>query len=201
MKVGDKVIIYEKNTNNCIDSGIIKTITNNPRGISLDNLLFYNPNSFIIEKLKSNIDLKDYNHCILDKSKYIYYNHNNIDNTFVYDLFEWNPIELEVKETVDLLNSLGFLETYSSCSGHNIIPSYIDFKILDSEKFYFFIDFLNKNGIYSYTYKHQEIEDPYIRFLLAVEGHNTCHLELINIDSSFERLNKVIKGYKKCLMY
>jgi len=194
----DKIIVRDKNTNKVILSGVVKNITNNPFGYSIDNILFINPNSekFIIEKIDSADNFMEDLETI--KQHYILFTHNDIDNTFEYDFFMWNDIEPEVKQTVNLLNSLGCVETYSSCSGHGKIPSYIDFHIINFESFLDLICFLNKNGIKSYCNKHKEAEeDTYkLRFLIGVEGRGTCHLELVDVGQTFDELNKVLRKYK-----
>lgn len=194
----DKIAVRDVFTKKLILSGEVKTITYNPYGYSVDNILFINPKSekFIIEKVDSaDVFIEDIE--TLDRH-YILFQHNDIDNNFEYDFFMWNEIEPEVKETVELLNSLKFVETYSSCSGHGKIPAYIDFHIINYDAFCDLICFLNKNGIKSYCNKHKEAEeDTYkLRFLIGVEGKGTCHLELVDIDQNFDKLNKIIKKYK-----
>lgn len=201
MQIGDCVIIRDFVTNDTLLSGHIVNITDNPSGIALSSnkFLFVNPNStkLIIEKCDFVNDI-DLTSKLLDQQQtYIVYKHNNIDNTFEYDFFMWNEIEPEVKETCELLNRLSFVETYSSCCGHGKIPAYIDFHILNYDKFFDFITFLNENGIHSYCSKHNEIEDYMyrLRFLVGVEGKGTCHLELVDINENFIPLNKAIKKF------
>lgn len=199
MQNGDYILVQDALSDEILMSGTISKITDNPKGYSVDGIIFVNPNSskLIINKVyslfKTNICYKDK----ITEDRYKIIKHNNIDNTFEYDFFMWNEIEPEVKETCELLNSLRFVETYSSCSGHGKIPSYIDFHILDYNKFFDFLVFLNENDIYSYTSKHQEIEegDYRLRFLVGVEGKGTCHLELVDIDEKFDKLNIKIRKY------
>lgn len=200
MRIGDFIFVQDSITNNILLSGTISKITNNPAGYSIDGILFMNPNSpkLKINKayslMKQNICFKD----LMTEDKYKIYKHNNIDNTFDYDFFMWNEIEPEVKETVELLNSLKFVETYSSCSGHGKIPAYIDFHILNYEAFFDFLAFLNKHGLKSYCIKHGELEEEYkIRFIIGVEEKNTCHLELVDVNSDFNKLNVLISKYIK----
>ena len=199
MKVGDYMIVKDANNKITLIHGKISKITNNPAGYSVDNILFINPNSkkFIITRSEKPLLEQVYN-VACESDNYITYKHNNIDNTFEYDFFMWNEIEPEVKETVDLLNQLDFVKTYSSCSGHGKIPSYIDFHILNYEKFFVFLHFLNKHGIHSYCDKHGELKEDYkIRFIVGVEEINTCHLELVEIYSNFDKLNDLLKLYIK----
>lgn len=197
MQIGNYIKVFDKEANILL-SGQIKVITDNPKGYSVDGIFFVNPNSKKFNIIKEEKPIEQLYNTKCESDSYILYKHNNIDNTFDYDFFMWTEIEPEVKETVDLLNSLNFIKTYSSCSGHGKIPSYIDFNILNFEKFFNFLIFINENGIQSYCNKHQEIEDYMykIRFLVGVEGKDTCHLELVEINQTFDKLNKIIKKYK-----
>ena len=118
---------------------------------------------------------------------YITYRHNNIDNTFEYDFFMWDKIESEVQEICELLNQIPGIETYSSCSGHGIIPPYVDFYINDIDQFYSLLEFLRDNDQPSKTAKHNEVESTH-RFIVGVEGRGTCHLESLEINSKFKRI-------------
>ena len=198
MKIGDNVKVSDSETNELLLSGKITKVTNNPIGYSIDGQVFFNPNSKKFNFEFFDNDLTQIYSTKTESDRYIRYNHNNIDNTFEYDFFMWNEIEPEVKETVDLLNELDFVETYSSCSGHGKIPAYIDFHILNYDKFFSFLHFLNKYNLKSYCSKHGELEEDYkFRFIVGVEGKNTCHLELVEIDSNFDKLNDFIKKYIK----
>ena len=194
MKNNKYIEFYDKKTGSLVLSGKVLNQTDNPIGISVDGILFINPNNFVVKEVYFADFFQDTN----IKNKYRVFLNNNIDNTFEYDFFMWNEIEPEVKPTVDLLNSLGFIETYSSCSGHGKIPPYIDFKILDYTIFFDFIEFLNNNGIKSYCSKHAELdEDEYkIRFIIGVESKGTCHLELLEPNQSFDKINRCIQKYK-----
>lgn len=196
LRIGDKIAIFDNDT--LLLSGEIIKATDNPKGYSVDGILFFNPNSnkFIIKKQIDNSLI--INMTKIQSGNYILINNNNIDNSFNYDFFMWNEIEPEVKETVELLNRLSFVKTYSSCSGHKIIPSYIDFYIVDYDKFFTFINVMNKYGLSSYCFKHGELEEEYkFRFIIGVEGKRTCHLELVDINSTFDKLNSFIKKYLK----
>lgn len=193
-KIGDKILVFDKDTKELLLSGILTNITDNPNGLSMNNILFINPNSkrLVIKVSKDIIPVTT----SLDLSKYQYYTHNNIDNTFDYDFFMWNEIEPEVKDTIHLLNKLGFIETYSSCSGHGKYPAYIDFIIRDYTKFFLFLEELHQYGLVSYTTKHAELNEGYkYRFIVGAEGYSTCHLELVEINTTFVPLNKGIKKY------
>lgn len=196
MQIGDFIFVQDSITNNILMSGTISKITDNPIGYSIDGVLFMNPNSpkLKINKayslMKQNICFKD----LITKDKYKIYKHNNIDNTFDYDFFMWNEIELEVKEICELLNQIPGIETYSSCSGHGIIPPWVDFYIKDINLFYNLLDFLYNNKQSSKTNKHNEVESKH-RFIMGVEGRGTCHLESLEINSRFKELCKVLKKY------
>lgn len=197
MQLGDYVKIKDL-TGNVLLSGHITKITDNPQGISLscNDYLFANPNSnkFVIEKcdyINDNDWISEY----LDKQAvFIFYSHNNIDNTFDYDFFMWDEIEPEVKKICELLNQIDGIETYSSCSGHGEIPPYVDFYIKDINKFYDLLDFLKDNEQPSQTYKHQDIDTKH-RFIMGVEGRGTCHLESLEINSDFHDLCLVLNKY------
>lgn len=198
LAIGDFITVNDSATNSVLLTGSISKITENPTGYSVDGILFVNPNSIRITVNKTSSCVPEYHNELLTENRYKIYTHNNIDNTFDYDFFMWTEIEEGVKETVELLNNLKFVETYSSCCGHGKIPAYIDFHILDYNKFFDFLDYLNKNDIHSYCSKHQgDDENHYkIRFLIGVEGKGTCHLELVEIDQNFDKLNKVIKKFE-----
>ena len=133
----------------------------------------------------------------LDKQQaYTFYKHNNIDNTFDYDFFMWDEIEPEVKEICELLNQIDGIETYSSCSGHGIIPPWVDFYVWNWNNFFNLLDFLRNNKQGSKTFKHNEIESTH-RFIVGVEGKSTVHLESLEINSNFSELCKVLKRYLK----
>lgn len=201
MQIGDYVEVTDSSSNNLLLAGKIAKITDNPKGYSIDGKLFFNPNSECFNIRKIDHEVKNIYNTSCESDKYITFYHNNIDNDFKYDFFMWNDIEPEVIETVDLLNKLGFVETYSSCSGHGKIPAYIDFHILNYERFFDFIEFLNKNGIQSYCNKHNEIEDYMyrLRFLIGVESKGSCHLELVDINENFDKLNRVINKFLKVM--
>lgn len=197
MQLGDYVKIKDL-TGNLLLSGKITKITDNPKGISLssNNLLFINPNSnkVNIEKIDFINDI-DYISQYLDKQAvFIFYRHNNIDNTFEYDFFMWNEIEPEVKEICELLNQVPGIETYSSCSGHGIIAPWVDFYIKDYNSFNDLLDFLNKYNLPSKTAKHNDIYTKH-RFIMGAEGRNTCHLESLEINSSFQDICKILYKY------
>lgn len=199
MQLGDYVKIKDL-TGNLLLSGKITKITDNPKGISLssNNLLFINPNSnrVNIEKIDFINDI-DYISQDLDKQTiFNVYKHNNIDNTFEYDFFMWDEIEPEVKEICELLNQIDGIETYSSCSGHGIIPPWVDFYVWNWNNFFNLLDFLRNNKQGSKTFKHNEIESTH-RFIVGVEGKSTVHLESLEINSNFSELCKVLKRYLK----
>ena len=196
MQIGDFIFVQDSITSDILMSGTISKITDNPAGYSIDGVLFMNPNSpkLKINKtyslMKQNIYFKD----LIIEDKYKIYKHNNIDNTFDYDFFMWNEIEPEVKEICELLNQIPGIETYSSCSGHGIIPPWVDFYIKDINLFYNLLDFLYNNKQSSKTNKHNEVESKH-RFIMGVEGRGTCHLESLEINSRFKELCKVLKKY------
>lgn len=196
--VGDTICVFSKADCSMLYAGPIVRITANPCGLSMDDLLFVNPYSKNIEIVKeTELEIPLW-HCKEENLKsFKVIPHNDIDNTFEYDFFMWNDIEPEVKDIVHLLNQLGFVSTYSSCCGHGKIPAYVDFEIKDYQKFFAFLCFLReKCGLISYTYKHQELEDQFkYRFIVGVEGFNTCHLELVDVKSDFERLCRAIRKY------
>lgn len=200
MQVGDYAIVRDFITNKILLSGQVVNITDNPCGIALSSneLLFINSNSTRLTVERCNfVNDNDWISGILDKQQaYIFYKHNNIDNTFEYDFFMWNEIEPEVKEICELLNQIDGIETYSSCSGHGKIPPYVDFHILDWNNFCNMLDFLHNNNQPSKTIKHNDIESKH-RFIVGVEGRGTCHLESLEINSKFEDLCVVLKKYIK----
>ena len=197
MVIGDSIIVKDTISDITLMHGKISKITDNPAGYSIDGILFVNPNSKKITIIKSeNVLLEQVYNTACESDRYITYKHNNIDNTFEYDFFMWNEIELEVKEICELLNQIPGIETYSSCSGHGVIPPYVDFHIYDWDSFYNVLDFLRDNNQPSKTAKHNNIESKH-RFIIGVEGRGTCHLESLEINSKFENLCKVLKRYIK----
>lgn len=196
MQINDFIFVRDSITNDILMSGTISKITDNPIGYSIDGILFVNPNSSKLKidktysSMKQNMCFKD----LITEDKYKIYKHNNIDNTFNYDFFMWNEIEPEVKEICELLNQIPGIETYSSCSGHGIIPPWVDFYIKDINLFYNLLDFLYNNKQSSKTNKHNEVESKH-RFIIGVEGRGTCHLESLEINSRFKELCKVLKKY------
>jgi len=198
MQIGDFIIVRDFITNEILLSGRIINSTDNPRGISLSSnkFLFVNPDSTKLSFEKCDfVNDNDWISAYLDKQRtYTFYNHNNIDNTFDYDFFMWNEIEPEVKEICELLNQIPGIETYSSCSGHGIIPPYVDFYINDIDCFYNLLEFLKNNNQPSKTAKHNEVESKH-RFIVGVEGRRTCHLESLEINSEFKELCRVLKKY------
>lgn len=196
MMIGDFIFVQDSITNDILMSGTISKITDNPAGYSIDGILFMNPNSpkLKINKtyslMKQNICFKD----LITEDKYKIYKHNNIDNTFDYDFFMWNEIEPEVKEVCDLLNQIPGIETYSSCSGHGIIPPYVDFFVNNFDTFFELLDFLNKQGIPSKSIKHNDINSTH-RFIVGVESPHTIHLESTLINDNFSELCKQIKKF------
>lgn len=197
MKVGEYISVKDL-TGNLLLSGKITKITDNPSGISLssNDLLFINPNSkkFTIEN-KDFINDNDYISQYLDNQcAFNFYKHNNIDNTFDYDFFMWDEIEPEVKKICELLNQIDGIETYSSCSGHGIIPPWVDFYIKDVDKFYSLLEFLRDNNLPSKTAKHNDVESKH-RFIIGVEGKGTCHLESLEISSEFKELCVLLNKY------
>ena len=200
MQIGDFIIIRDFITNEILLSGRIVNSTDNPQGISLSSnkLLFVNPNSTKLSFEKCDfVNDNDWISTYLDKQQtYTFYKHNNIDNTFDYDFFMWDEIEPEVKEICELLNQMDGIETYSSCSGHGIIPPWVDFYVWNWNNFFNLLDFLRNNKQGSKTFKHNEIESTHI-FIVGVEGKSTVHLESLEINSNFSELCKVLKRYLK----
>lgn len=201
MVIGDSIIVKDTISDITLMHGKISKITDNPAGYSIDGILFVNPNSKKITVIKSeNVLLEQVYNTACESDRYITYKHNNIDNTFEYDFFMWDEIEPEVKKICELLNQIDGIETYSSCSGHGIIPPYVDFYIHDMNKFNDLLDFLRDNNQPSQTYKHQDVETKH-RFIMGVEGRGTCHLESLEINSDFKELrvvlNKYIRMYNK----
>ena len=200
MQIGDFIIIRDFITNEILLSGRIVNSTDNPQGISLSSnkLLFVNPNSTKLSFEKCDfVNDNDWISTYLDKQQtYTFYKHNNIDNTFDYDFFMWDEIEPEVKEICELLNQMDGIETYSSCSGHGIIPPWVDFYVWNWNNFFNLLDFLRNNKQGSKTFKHNEIESTH-RFIVGVEGKSTVHLESLEINSNFSELCKVLKRYLK----
>lgn len=195
MVIGDSIEVRNFITDEYLLGGKISKITDNPAGYSIDGILFVNPNSSRIRINKVIMPLFDrcFNECITE-DKYKIIKHNNIDNTFDYDFFMWDEIEPEVKEICELLNQIPGIETYSSCSGHGIIPPYIDFYINNINQFYNLLEFLKNNNQPSKTAKHNEVESKH-RFIMGVEGRGTCHLESLEINSEFKELCRVLKKY------
>ena len=195
MQIGDSIEVRNFITDEYLLGGKISKITDNPAGYSIDGILFVNPNSSRIRVNKVIIPLFErcFNECITE-DKYKIIKHNNIDNTFDYDFFMWDEIEPEVKEICELLNQIPGIETYSSCSGHGIIPPYVDFYINNIDQFYSLLEFLKNNNQPSKTAKHNEVESKH-RFIVGVEGRGTCHLESLEINSEFKELCRVLKKY------
>lgn len=195
MQIGDSIEVRNFITDEYLLGGKISKITDNPAGYSIDGILFVNPNSSRIRVNKVIMPLFDrcFNECITE-DKYKIIKHNNIDNTFDYDFFMWDEIEPEVKEICELLNQIPGIETYSSCSGHGIIPPYVDFYINNIDRFYNLLEFLKNNNQPSKTAKHNEVESKH-RFIMGVEGRGTCHLESLEINSKFKELCRVLKKY------
>lgn len=191
--IGDYIKVFDKTTNKLLISGKISNLTDRPAGYSIDNMIFVNSNSpkFIIEKVDN---IENYISKEITKENYNIIEHNNLDNSEDYDFFMWNEIEPEVKEVCELLNQIPGIETYSSCSGHGIKPPWVEFFIRDMNSFGDLLEFLRSNGQTSKTYKHQEIDSKH-RFIIGVEGKGTCHLESIEINSSFKELCRVLKKY------
>lgn len=197
MVIGDSIIVKDTISGITLMHGKISKITDNPAGYSIDGILFVNPNSKKITVIKSeNVLLEQVYNTACESDRYITYKHNNIDNTFDYDFFMWDEIEPEVKGICELLNQIPGIETYSSCSGHSIIPPYVDFHVYDWGSFYNVLDFLRDNNQPSKTAKHNDIESKH-RFIIGVEGRGTVHLESLEINSKFENLCKVLKRYIK----
>jgi hypothetical protein len=195
MQIGDSIIVKDIVSDITLIHGKISKITNNPAGYSIDGILFINPNSKKFKIIKSeNILLEQVYNTACESDCYITYRHNNIDNTFEYDFFMWDKIESEVQEICELLNQIPGIETYSSCSGHGIIPPYVDFYINDIDQFYSLLEFLKDNDQPSKTAKHNEVESTH-RFIVGVEGRGTCHLESLEINSKFKELCRVLKKY------
>ena len=195
MQIGDNIEVRNFITDEYLLGGKISKITDNPAGYSIDGILFVNPNSSRIRVNKVIIPMFDrcFNQCITE-DKYKIIKHNNIDNTFDYDFFMWDEIEPEVKEICELLNQIPGIETYSSCSGHGIIPPYVDFYINNIDQFYNLLEFFKNNNQPSKTAKHNEVESKH-RFIMGVEGRGTCHLESLEINSEFKELCRVLKKY------
>lgn len=195
MQIGDSIEVRNFITDEYLLGGKISKITDNPAGYSIDGILFVNPNSSRIRINKVIMPSFDrcFNECITE-DKYKIIKHNNIDNTFDYDFFMWDEIEPEVKEICELLNQIPGIETYSSCSGHGIIPPYVDFYINNIDQFYNLLEFLKNNNQPSKTAKHNEVESKH-RFIMGVEGRGTCHLESLEINSKFKELCRVLKKY------
>lgn len=195
MQIGDYIRVQDSAMGILLIAGKIIKATANPKGYSVDGKLFFNPDSS-----KFNITILDFEvknlYCTAceDSNKYIRYNHNNIDNTFEYDFFEWNDIEPEVFKVCELLNKIPGIETYSSCSGHSKMPPYVDFHVYNWNIFYDVLDFLQYNNQPSKTFKHNDIESKH-RFIIGVEGKGTVHLESLEINSKFEGLCEVLKKY------
>jgi hypothetical protein len=195
MQIGDSIIVKDIVSDITLIHGKISKITNNPAGYSIDGILFINPNSKKFKIIKSeNVLLEQVYNTACESDCYITYRHNNIDNTFEYDFFMWDKIESEVQEICELLNQIPGIETYSSCSGHGIIPPYVDFYINDIDQFYSLLEFLKDNDQPSKTAKHNEVESTH-RFIVGVEGRGTCHLESLEINSKFKELCRVLKKY------
>lgn len=195
MVIGDSIIVKDTISGITLMHGKISKITDNPAGYSIDGILFVNPNSKKITVIKSeNVLLEQVYNTACESDRYITYKHNNIDNTFEYDFFMWDEIELEVKEICELLNQIPGIETYSSCSGHGIIPPYVDFYIHDYNAFCDMLDFLRESNVPSKTDKHNDIYTTH-RFIMGVEGRGTCHLESLEINSKFQELCEVLKRY------
>ena len=195
MQIGDSIIVKDIVSDITLIHGKISKITNNPAGYSIDGILFINPNSKKFKIIKSeNVLLEQVYNTACESDYYITYRHNNIDNTFEYDFFMWDKIESEVQEICELLNQIPGIETYSSCSGHGIIPPYVDFYINDIDQFYSLLEFLRDNNQPSKTAKHNEVESTH-RFVVGVEGRGTCHLESLEINSKFKELCRVLKKY------
>lgn len=187
--------IRDVKTGELVAYGKISQITENPKGVSVDGIYFFNPDSdkFSIEEAT---DLTTYN-CVKpidEESGYTIIKNNNIDNTFTYDVFMWNDIEEEVKPIIELLNRTGFIETYSSCSGHGKIPPYVDFYVRDWDRFFDMLEFLKNVGAPSKTSKHKDIYTTH-RFVIGVEGKGTVHLESTKNNSRFEQLCEVLNKY------
>ena len=195
MVIGDSIIVKDTISGITLMHGKISKITDNPAGYSIDGILFVNPNSKKITIIKSeNVLLEQVYNTACESDRYITYKHNNIDNTFEYDFFMWDEIELEVKEICELLNQIPGIETYSSCSGHGIIPPHVDFYIHDYNAFCDMLDFLRESNVPSKTDKHNDIYTTH-RFIMGVEGRGTCHLESLEINSKFQELCEVLKRY------
>lgn len=195
MQIGDSIIVKDIVSDITLIHGKISKITNNPAGYSIDGILFINPNSKKFKIIKSeNVLLEQVYNTACESDCYITYRHNNIDNTFEYDFFMWDKIESEVQEICELLNQIPGIETYSSCSGHGVIPPYVDFYINDIDQFYSLLEFLRDNNQPSKTAKHNEVESTH-RFVIGVEGRGTCHLESLEINSKFKELCRVLKKY------
>ena len=195
MVIGDSIIVKDTSSGITLMHGKISKITDNPAGYSIDGILFVNPNSKKIAIIKSeNTLLEQVYNTACESDRYITYKHNNIDNTFEYDFFMWDEIELEVKEICELLNQIPGIETYSSCSGHGVIPPYVDVYIHGYNAFCDMLDFLRESNVPSKTDKHNDVYTTH-RFIMGVEGRGTCHLESLEINSKFQELCEVLKRY------
>lgn len=193
MQIGDYIKVLDKK-GNVLLSGQIRIITDNPKGYSIDGIFFVNPNSKKFDIIKEDKPIRQSYNTKCESNVYIFYKHNNIDNSFEYDFFMWNEIEPEVKKICELLNQIDGIETYSSCSGHGIIPPWVDFYIKNVDSFYDLLDFLKDNDQPSNTKKHNDVESKH-RFIIGVEGRGTCHLESLEINSKFEDLCRILKKY------
>lgn len=194
MYINDYITVFDNQNHTFLLSGKICKITENPKGYSVDGLLFFNPNSDKLLINKTNFSDNFINLDEIKNTKYNVIKNNNLDNTFDYDFFMWDEIEPEVKKICELLNQIDGIETYSSCSGHGIIPPWVDFYIKDVMLFYDLLEFLKDNNQPSKTNKHNEVESKH-RFVVGVEGRGTCHLESLEINSKFEELCRVLKKY------
>lgn len=193
MQIGDYIKVLDRK-GNILLSGQIKIITDNPKGYSMDGIFFINPNSKKFDIIKEEKPIQQSYNTKCESDMYIFYKHNNIDNSFEYDFFMWNEIEPEVKEICNLLNQIPGIETYSSCSGHGIIAPWVDFYIKDYNNFNDLLDFLKKYDLPSKTAKHSDVCTKH-RFIMGVEGRHTCHLEGLEINSSFQDICKILYKY------
>ena len=94
------------------------------------------------------------------------------------------------------MNQVPGIETYSSCCGHGVIPPWVDFYIHNIDKFFDLLEFLKNNNLPSKTSKHNDIYSKH-RFVVGVEGRNTCHLESLELNDNFKDLCKAIDKYIK----